>query len=353
MDSKNRKIAAKIIGESYISIASDNLNTFSKNIKILLTQRQLPTQGWSDLEIESLLLELSRMDTNNFSQKAGVGEREGRVVSSLVKKRNYHLGHGIGRSGTVDAIQPKAPGSSLLLKICKYLVLDAIKSCSGVQFAKDCVVLPSATGISLLLCLLAFRSKKPDAKYVIWPRIDQKTCLKCIFSAGYIPVVIENKLIGDKLHTDLEAVKLKIEELGAENVLGILSTTSCFAPRVPDDIPGLSKLCKEFDLFHLVNNAYGLQCKKISNLLNQGNSLGRIDAVVQSTDKNYMVPVGGSIIFSKNKKLIQDISSTYPGRASSSPIIDLTITLLSMGKEGLNNFYKERKQLYKYFIEKL
>lgn len=66
-----------------------------------------------------------------------------------------------------------------------------------------------------------------------------------------------------------------------------------------------------------------------------------------------MVPVGGSIIFSKDKKLIKDISSTYPGRASSSPIIDLTITLLSMGKNGLNALYAERKQLYKYFIEKL
>jgi O-phospho-L-seryl-tRNASec:L-selenocysteinyl-tRNA synthase len=87
-------------------------------------------------------------------------------------------------------------------------------------------------------------------------------------------------LTGHKLHTDIQAVREKIIELGSENILGILSTTSCFAPRVPDDIIGLSKICKEFNLFHLVNNAYGLQCKKISNLLNQGNALGRIDAVV-------------------------------------------------------------------------
>lgn len=104
MDSKNLKIVSDIIGESYKSIAGDNLNSFSKNVKILLTQRQLPTQGWSDLEIESLLLQLSMMDTNNFKNKSGVGEREGRVFSSLVQKRNFHLGHGIGRSGTVDAI---------------------------------------------------------------------------------------------------------------------------------------------------------------------------------------------------------------------------------------------------------
>ena len=57
----------------------------------------------------------------------GVGEREGRVVSELVKSRNYHLAHGIGRSGELNAEQPKAAGSSLILKLCLYLVLDALK----------------------------------------------------------------------------------------------------------------------------------------------------------------------------------------------------------------------------------
>ena len=47
-------------------------------------------------------------------------------------------------------------------------------------------------------------------------------------------MVIENVLEGDELRTDLEAVEKKIEELGAENILCIHSTTSCFAPRVPD-----------------------------------------------------------------------------------------------------------------------
>lgn len=67
MDSKNREIVGEIIGASYRDIAGDNLNSFSKSIKVLLTQRQLPDSGWSDLEIETLLNELSMMDTNNFS----------------------------------------------------------------------------------------------------------------------------------------------------------------------------------------------------------------------------------------------------------------------------------------------
>lgn len=37
------------------------------------------------------------MDTNNFPGKVGVGERESRIYSSLVNKRNFHMGHGIGR----------------------------------------------------------------------------------------------------------------------------------------------------------------------------------------------------------------------------------------------------------------
>lgn len=47
-------------------------------------------------------------------------------------------------------------------------------------------------------------------------------------------MVIENRLEGDELRTDLEAIEKKIEELGAENILCVHSTTSCFAPRVPD-----------------------------------------------------------------------------------------------------------------------
>lgn len=47
-------------------------------------------------------------------------------------------------------------------------------------------------------------------------------------------MVVENVLEGEELRTNLEAVEQKIQELGAENVLCVHSTTSCFAPRVPD-----------------------------------------------------------------------------------------------------------------------
>ena len=62
-----------------------------------------------------------------LSEKAGVGEREGRIFSELVAQRHYRLGHGIGRSGDVTAVQPKAAGSSIMTKLTTSMVLDLIR----------------------------------------------------------------------------------------------------------------------------------------------------------------------------------------------------------------------------------
>ena len=47
-------------------------------------------------------------------------------------------------------------------------------------------------------------------------------------------MIIENLLVGDHLETDLFSIKETIEDKGRENILCIMSTTTCFAPRVPD-----------------------------------------------------------------------------------------------------------------------
>ena len=151
----------------------------------------------------------------------------------------------------------------------------------------------------------------------------------------------------------MEAVRKKVDELGVENILAIFSTTSCFAPRHPDDVESLAVICKEKNLFHLINNAYGLQCSKINELVIQAHKKGRVDLVVQSTDKNFMVPVGGSIVFSSSQEVIDSVSSLYPGRASMSPVMDLFITLLAMGRVGLERLLKERKDNFKYLKAKL
>ncbi|ETE57347.1 O-phosphoseryl-tRNA(Sec) selenium transferase, partial [Ophiophagus hannah] len=58
-------------------------------------------------------------------------------------------------------------------------------------------------------------------------------------------------------------------------------------------------MCAKYNIPHIVNNAYGVQSSKCMHLIQQGARRGRIDAFVQSLDKNFMVPVGGaSFIFS-------------------------------------------------------
>ena len=93
----------------------------------------------------------------------------------------------------------------------------------------------------------------------------------------------------------------------------------------------------------LVNNAYGVQSSKCCYLLDEAARVGRLDLFVQSTDKNYLVPVGGAVIAGFDKKLIAEVSKSYPGRASGSPTVDMFITLLSMGAGGFKTLLSRRK----------
>jgi O-phosphoseryl-tRNA(Sec) selenium transferase, SepSecS len=56
--------------------------------------------------------------------------------------------------------------------------------------------------------------------------------------------VIENCLEGDELRTDVNSIKESIEQLGPENIACVMTTTSCFAPRVPDRLAAV--LCNLF-----------------------------------------------------------------------------------------------------------
>ena len=61
-----------------------------------------------------------------------------------------------------------------------------------------------------------------------------------------------------------------------------------------------------------------------------------------------MVPVGGAIVASPSKEVIMSISKMYPGRASSAPILDLFITMLSMGASGFKQLLDDRRAMYEY-----
>uniref|UniRef100_A0AAY4EME6 O-phosphoseryl-tRNA(Sec) selenium transferase n=1 Tax=Denticeps clupeoides TaxID=299321 RepID=A0AAY4EME6_9TELE len=352
MNGENFCLSEKIVSSSYVRQGSQARRGHEQLIRVLLEQGKCPEEGWSEATIELFLNELAVMDSNNFLGNCGVGEREGRVASSLVAKRHYRLIHGIGRSGDIAAIQPKAAGSSLLNKLTNSVVLDILKL-AGVRSAASCFVVPMATGMSLTLCFLTLRHRRPGARYIIWPRIDQKSCFKSMVTAGFEPVVIENVLEGDELRTNLEAVQRKIDELGAENILCLHSTTSCFAPRIPDRLEELAVICAKHNIPHVVNNAYGIQSSKCMHLIQQGARVGRIDAFVQSLDKNFMVPVGGAIIAGFDEDFVEEISKMYPGRASASPSLDVLITLLTLGASGYRKLLSERKELFCHLSQEL
>ncbi|XP_063313919.1 O-phosphoseryl-tRNA(Sec) selenium transferase [Pelobates fuscus] len=352
MNEESLREGERLVSAAYLRQGKEARRSHEQLVRVLVEKGKCPQDPWDESTIELFLQELAIMDSNNFLSNCGVGEREGRVASSMVSRRNYRLIHGIGRSGDISAVQPKAAGSSLLNKLTNSIVLDIIKM-AGVHSVSSCFVVPMATGMSLTLCFLTLRHKRPKAKYIIWPRIDQKSCFKSMITAGFEPVVIENVLEGDELRTDLTAINAKIQELGAENILCVHSTTSCFAPRVPDRLEELSVICATHDIPHIVNNAYGVQSSKCMHLIQQGARVGRIDAFVQSLDKNFMVPVGGAVIAGFNDSFLQDISKMYPGRASASPSLDVLITLLSLGVKGYQDLLKERKEIFSYLSNEL
>ena len=155
--------AGEIVGKGYAKVSEDSVNTMENQIMDLLNHRAIPKEGWDRLTIEALMNRIALMDSNNYQGNTGVGEREGRIYSSVVREKNFGLGHGIGRSGDVNALQPKAIGSSLIVKLTKHMFLNALNKLLGYPTIKDALVLPFATGMSLTITLLTLKSQTPDA----------------------------------------------------------------------------------------------------------------------------------------------------------------------------------------------
>ena len=78
-------------------------------------------------------------------------------------------------------------------------------------------------------------------------------------------------------------------------------------------IGDIAKLCEKYDIPHIINNAYGVQAPRCMNLISEADRLGRVDAFIQSTDKNFLVPVGGAVVASSNSEFVTQVSQAYPG----------------------------------------
>mmetsp|Transcript_6998 Transcript_6998/g.10268 ORF Transcript_6998/g.10268 Transcript_6998/m.10268 type:complete len:464 (+) Transcript_6998:1533-2924(+) len=331
------------------------LSSMQQKIDRLLKKPEIPQHsGWNDATIKHFLYSVSQLDTNNFPKNAGLGEREGRVWSSIVRDRYFGLTHGIGRSGDIAAMQPKAAGSSLILSLTQSLTLHLLQL-AGAKSTKKVCLLPLCTGMSLVLSFQTLRRCRPKSKYIIWTRIDQKTCFKSIIQAGYEPLIVEPELVDNIYVKTGEESKFDeyLNQVGADSILCVLSTSSCFAPRSPDDIRRIGSWCQKNNIPHILNNAYGTQSASIMNAIEETQKNYRLDAYIQSMDKNFEVPVGGAVIASKCVSFIDKIAQTYSGRGSISPILDLFVTLVSQSQVDWKNKWKERKNLEKYALKQL
>jgi O-phospho-L-seryl-tRNASec:L-selenocysteinyl-tRNA synthase len=321
-----------------------------KPMRILLEQRKIPEEGWDSDTIKLFLKILSLMDTDKDPLAARVGEREARMASPLISELANGFCHGVGRSGVIATSQPKAPGGSIMYSLANKLALNALNK-FGVPNAKNAIVFPIATGMAIALALAAARDET-NGKEVIFPRMDHKSPLKAIKLVGLTPVIIEGELQGDAVRVPCE----RIEKAINENTAAILSTTTFFPPRECDDIKTIAKIARKYQVPHIINNAYGVQSRNIMKKIHGAIDAGRVDAFIQSTDKNFLAPIGGAIVGSPDKEFLKKVNQSYAGRGSAAPVVQFLAAILTLGikkYEKLRDEQEENIKLLKTLLEKI
>jgi O-phospho-L-seryl-tRNASec:L-selenocysteinyl-tRNA synthase len=329
------RILEKNIPESILQRGRTTVDSLLGPVRDVLNRRQFPDKALTDLQLEIMLQLLSSLDTDKDPEAARVGEREARVASPFIGRLSAGFNHGIGRSGQLAAPQPKAPGASMMQQVANNVALDAIRKL-GLSNVKSGLVTPLATGMSISLTLSALR-REEGIKQVLFPRIDHVSPKRAIAFSGLGMVVIPTVIEEDAVQVDLGTLEKIIKSTEAS---AVLATTTFFPPRESDPIKEIARLCSDHNVPFVVNNAYGVQSERIMNQIHSAIDAGRVDAVVQSSDKNFLAPVGASIIVSPNKDFTEQVAQTYAGRASAAPIVQTLAALLAL---GLDN-YKELQQ---------
>ena len=92
MNDKNFALAENLIPATYVSQGQEAIRRRKNQVTNLLSHKKIPEEGWDDQSIEYesdrilmnrlFLNDLSLMDSNNFLDNSGVGEREGRIESN-------------------------------------------------------------------------------------------------------------------------------------------------------------------------------------------------------------------------------------------------------------------------------
>ncbi len=336
-----------LIPANHLARGLTTLGARIQPLKELLDQRTIPGKGWSDDQIAAVIELLASMDTDKDPKAARVGEREGRVASPLVNRLGAGFCHGIGRSGQITAPQPKAPGGSIMYMLVNRFATTILRK-RGLPNVKGAILLPLSTGMSIFLSLASCRNSRTGS-HVVYPRVDHQSPLRGIAAAGYSVKQVETQIVSDAVRCDLS----KIRDAITKDTAAIVSTTTFFPPREPDDVKGIAKLAADLDIPHIINNAYGVQSDEIMAQVRGAIDAGRVDYVVQSTDKNFLTPVGGAIVASSTKEKVETLSNTYAGRATAAPAVQFFAAMLSMGLEGYDALISKQKLMRMLLDERL
>ena len=227
-------------------------------------------------------------------------------------------------------------------QVANHVALDAIKTL-GITNVKHGIVTPLSTGMTLALVFAALR-RELGVTQVLYPRIDHESPHRGIALAGLNEIVVPTVLEGDAVRADLSELEHLMDK--REN-FAVLSTTTFFPPREPDSIKPIAKLCQEHAVPFVINNAYGVQSAEIMKKISSAIDAGRVDAVVQSGDKNFLAPVGSSIVVTPEKDTIDWIVESYAGRATAAPIVQTLAALLALGSKqysALQDLQQENRQ---------
>jgi O-phospho-L-seryl-tRNASec:L-selenocysteinyl-tRNA synthase len=179
---------------------------------------------------------------------------------------------------------------------------------------------------------------------VVYPRVDHKSPMKGFLLIGMNVKTVEGAVFGDAVRVPVA----KVAEALDEETAAVVSTTNFFPPRESDDIKAIAKLAEDEGIFHIINNAYGVQSRQIMSQIKSAIDAGRVDAVVQSTDKNFLTPVGGSVVASPSGESVERVAQLYAGRASAATVIQFLAAVLSTGftgYEALRDTQEENRKL--------
>lgn len=329
------RILDKTIPDSMARRGRTTIDALLAPVRDVLNRRIFPERSLSDSQIELMVQLLSSMDTDKDPGAARVGEREARVASPYVASLAANFNHGIGRSGQLTAPQPKAAGASLMQQVANSTALDAIRKL-GLSNAKSGLVIPLSTGMSIALVMGALK-RELGVERVLYPRIDHKSPQRGIALAGLEEVQIPTVIEGDAVRVDIGELEKNIARTKS---CAVLATTTFFPPRESDPVKQIARLCSDHNIPFVINNAYGVQSQDTMMHIRSAIDAGRVDAVVQSSDKNFLAPIGGSIVVSPNPEVIEWTADTYAGRATAAPVIQTLAALLALGHEK----YKELQQ---------